>query len=61
MCESCWHELGAPAVSNEKVRAAARMIGDADWSLSMHLFIDDWNVDDKSLAAPQAVASRCAL
>ena len=54
MCENCWSEYGAPALINERTRAAAAMIARVyefnDVGGNLHSIVDDWNLDDDDFA-----------
>lgn len=49
MCIGCWEKAGSPNVTNDSVREAARLLGEAlsCVSTNAHLVIDDLNFDDR--------------
>ena len=54
MCHGCWVEEGQPVVDTPTVRAAAKAIAEVyEHSCvggNLHIVLDDWNLEDDSLA-----------
>lgn len=50
MCCDCWERDGAHRIDNERVRRIVEVLKDADHYGSLHVVVDDKNVDNESLA-----------
>lgn len=54
MCRGCWEEYERPEIDTPAVREASRAIAEvyefAETGGDLHIVLDDWNLEDHSLA-----------
>ena len=62
MCHGCWVEEGKPAIDTPAIRAAAAAVAEVyEHSCvggNLHIVLDDWNLEDGSLAFCDAQIAR---
>ena len=62
MCYGCWEEEGKPTIDTPAVRAAAAAVAEvyehACTGGNLHIVLDDWNLEDSSLAFCDAYIAR---
>lgn len=49
MCQSCYAEYGSPTVDTPKTRQLSWVLGRMDPFGSLHIIVDDWNLEDDNI------------